>query len=60
VPEEWTNDLVRRATAGIPKTLAFRTKPQIALEQIRRALAEGLPPGVVLGDAAYGIDSARR
>jgi SRSO17 transposase len=47
-------DPVRRATAGIPKTLAFR--PQIALEQIRRALAEGLPPGVVLGDAAYGID----
>jgi SRSO17 transposase len=60
LPEEWANDPVRRATAGIPKTLAFRTKPQIALEQIRRALAEGLPPGVVLGDAAYGVDSARR
>src|SRR6187397_3623828 len=45
VPQEWANDPVRRATAGIPKTLAFR--PQIALEQIRRALAEGLPPGVV-------------
>src|SRR5215213_2929862 len=57
LPEEWANDPVRRATAGIPKTLAFRTKPQIALEQIRRALAEGLPPGVVLGDAAYGIET---
>ena len=34
-----------------------RTKPQIALEQIRRALAEGLPPGVVLGDAAYGVET---
>jgi len=50
-------DPVRRATAGVPKALAFRTKPQIALEQIRRALAEGLPPGVVLGDAAYGIET---
>jgi SRSO17 transposase len=50
-------DPVRRATAGVPKTLAFRTKPQIALEQIRRALADGLPPGVVLGDAAYGIET---
>ena len=49
-------DPVRRTTAGVPKILTFRTKPQIALEQIRRALAEGLPPGVVLGDAAYGID----
>src|ERR671921_2394878 len=57
LPEEWANDPVRRATAGVPKTLAFRTKPQIALEQIRRALADGLPPGVVLGDAAYGIET---
>jgi len=60
LPEEWANDPVRRATAGVPRSLAFRTKPQIALEQIRCALAEGLPPGVVLGDAAYGVDSARR
>ena len=35
----------------------FRAKPQIALEQIRRALAEGLPAGVVLGDAAYGVET---
>ena len=57
LPEEWATDPVRRTKAGVPKTLAFRTKPQIALEQIRRALAEGLPPGVVLGDAAYGIET---
>ena len=57
LPEEWATDPVRRATAGVPKTLAFRTKPQIALEQIRRALAEGLPPSVVLGDAAYGVET---
>ncbi len=55
LPEEWANDPVRRTKAGVPKMLTFRTKPQIALEQIRRALAEGLPAGVVLGDAAYGI-----
>jgi SRSO17 transposase len=57
VPEEWADDPVRRAKAEIPKTLPFRTKPQIALEQIRQALADGLPPGVVLGDAAYGVDT---
>jgi SRSO17 transposase len=57
LPEEWANDPVRRTKAGVPKSFAFRTKPQIALEQIRRALAEGLPPGVVLGDAAYGIET---
>src|SRR5690349_5519119 len=57
LPEEWATDPVRRTTAGVPKSLAFRTKPQIALEQIRRALADGLPAGVVLGDAAYGIET---
>ena len=60
LPEEWAGDPARRAKAGVPKTLTFRTKPQIALEQIRRALAEGLPPGVVLGDAGYGIDTGFR
>src|SRR3954454_1907215 len=57
LPEEWANDPVRRTKAGVPKMLTFRTKPQIALEQIRRVLAEGLPAGVVLGDAAYGIET---
>src|SRR4029453_12264155 len=57
LPEEWATDPVRRTKAGVPKSLAFRTKPQIALEQIRRALADGLPPGVVLGDAAYGVET---
>jgi SRSO17 transposase len=37
--------------------VAFRTKPAIALEQIRRALAEGAPPGVVVTDAGYGNDT---
>src|SRR5689334_15979420 len=60
VPEEWADDPVRRAKAGVPKTLPFRTKPQIALEQIQQALADGLPPGVVLGDAAYGVDTDLR
>src|SRR3954467_6534216 len=57
LPEEWAHAPVRRAQAGVPKSAAFRTKAQIALEQIRRALAEGLPPGVVLGDAAYGVET---
>jgi SRSO17 transposase len=57
LPEGWAGDPARRARVGVPPDLAFRTKPQIALEQIRRALADGVPPGVVLGDAGYGIDT---
>ena len=54
LPESWTNDSVRRTEAGIPAQMQFRTKPQLALEMIRRAVADGVPTGVVLGDAAYG------
>src|SRR6187401_561242 len=57
LPEAWAGDPARRAKAGVPQDLAFRTKPRIALGQIRRALADGVPPGVVLGDAGYGIDT---
>lgn len=60
LPEGWAGDPARRAKAGVPQDLTFRTKPQIALEQIRRALADGVPPGVILGDAGYGIDTSFR
>jgi SRSO17 transposase len=60
LPETWADDPERRAEAGVPDEVAFRTKPQIALAQIRRALADGVPTGVVLADAGYGIDTEFR
>jgi SRSO17 transposase len=39
--------------AGVPEEIAFETKPEIALEQIRRAVEWQIPPGVVLADASY-------
>ena len=57
LPEDWAGDPARRAKAGVPQSLAFKTKPRIALEQIRRTLADGVPPGIILGDAGYGIDT---
>lgn len=44
----------------MPPEVAFATKPEIALAQIRAALDEGVPPGVVLADAGYGNNSAFR
>src|SRR5215216_7489075 len=55
--EAWAADPARRAMAGVPEEVAFRTKPTIALEQIGRALADGVPPGVVVTDAGYGDDT---
>jgi SRSO17 transposase len=60
LPEPWANDPQRRATAGVPETVVFQSKPRIALDQIRRALAQGVPVGVVLADAGYGIETAFR
>jgi SRSO17 transposase len=60
LPEMWANDSQQRRKAGIPAEVTFQTKPEIALGQIRRARARGIPEGVVLADAGYGNDSSFR
>jgi SRSO17 transposase len=57
LPKDWADDPVRRTVAGVPDDIRFQTKPEIALQQMRQALAAGVPPGVVLADPAYGNDS---
>ncbi len=60
LPEAWAEDGARRKRAKVPRTLGFQTKPEIALGQIKSALAEDIAPGVVLADAGYGNSSAFR
>ena len=60
LPKDWADDPVRRAIAGVPDEVIFQTKPEIALRQLRQALADGVPPAVVLMDPAYGNDSKLR
>src|SRR5262250_2637211 len=60
LPQSWANDDERRTKSGVPKELEFKTKPEIALEQIKWACAAGLPRGVALMDVAYGNDSRLR
>jgi len=60
LPESWAGDGERRARAGVPEDVAFRTKPGIALAQIATALAEGVAPGTVLADAGYGNNGGFR
>ena len=40
--------------------IGFKTKPEIALEQIEAACEAGLPRGVVLMDAGYGSNTDLR
>jgi SRSO17 transposase len=60
LPEIWADDKQRRKQAGIPQEVEFQTKPQIALEQIRAAVKEDVPRGVVVADAGYGMDGKFR
>jgi SRSO17 transposase len=57
VPEKWVEDSHRRQQAGIPAEVAFQTKPDIALDQLRTLARSEVPRGVVLVDAGYGNDS---
>ncbi len=61
LPQEWADDSppsaaaeARRRKAHVPEEIVFKTKPEIALEQVRWACEVGLPRGAVLLDAGYG------
>lgn len=60
LPTTWTDDAARRAEAKIPDDVQFKTKPELALDMIGRAHGQGIPPGVVLADSAYGSSRAFR
>lgn len=54
VPEAWVADRDRCRQAGIPADTTHRTKPQLALELLERALDGGVPARWVVGDEVYG------
>ena len=54
LPEPWADDADRREVAKVPEVLAFRTKPQIALELLDQAQAWGVRFSCVTADADYG------
>lgn len=60
LPESWTQDRTRCRQGGVPETIDFATKPEIALELMAAALADGVPRAPVLGDFVYGINGPFR
>jgi SRSO17 transposase len=54
LPQEWADDSDRRAEAGVPDGLIFRTKPELALEMLADAVTEKVPFRWVGGDSIYG------
>ena len=60
LPKSWTESRERREEAQIPEEVTFKTKVEQACDMIRRALADGIPRGVVLADAFYGDEPSFR
>lgn len=57
MPKSWTDDVSRREKARVPEDLVFKTKPDLALDLVTRAVEDKIPGDIVLVDAAYGGSS---
>lgn len=60
LPEEWARDPVRRARAGIPDEVAFKTKPELAMDLVDKARRLRIPHRAILTDIGYGSDGGFR
>ena len=52
--EEWCKDWERRREAQVPDDASFEKKPQLAVEMLEHAWAQGVPMAWVTGDEVYG------
>ncbi|MCA0338918.1 IS701 family transposase [Shinella sp. DD12] len=55
LPKSWTGDPARLAATHVPEAIAFATKPGLAVDMIRRAMAADVPFSWVAEDAVYGV-----
>ena len=53
LPHAWTDEPARCERAGVPESIRFATKHEIAWMQIEAALGAGIPHGTVLMDTGY-------
>jgi SRSO17 transposase len=60
LPRDWCDDPERRHRAKIPADVQFRTKPELGVELIEQAVGWNVQKAPVLGDAAYGENTALR
>jgi SRSO17 transposase len=60
LPKEWAEDEGRRKRAGVPETVPFATKPELARRMLARAFEAGVPAGWVTADCVYGNDRRLR
>ena len=54
LPQEWIDDRERCEKAGIPDTVSFRTKPDLAIEMLERLHQAQVPISWIVTDSVYG------
>ena len=54
LPLDWCENPDRRQAAGIPDTVRFRTKPELAVQMMQRLLEQQLQISWVVADTVYG------
>jgi SRSO17 transposase len=54
LPREWSEDVQRRAQAGVPQKIRFATKGELAKEMLRRAFEAQIPARWAVADTVYG------
>lgn len=60
LPRCWMDDRARRKEARIPDSMVFKTKVELAIDIVRRAVQDDVPRGVVLADCFYGDEPSFR
>lgn len=59
IPQDWFKDKLRCKEAGIPDSIEFRKKPELAQEMLQRAFDNQIKPAWVLGDEVYSCYKLR-
>jgi SRSO17 transposase len=60
LPKSWTDDRDRCREAGVPDSVEFASKTDLARLMLGRALDAGVPAAWVTADEAYGKDASLR
>jgi SRSO17 transposase len=54
LPKSWTSDAARRKECHIPEDVEFKTKEDLALMMLARAIEDEVPGSIVLADSWFG------
>ncbi len=54
LPLDWCEDPARCRAAGIPETVRFQTKPELAIQMLERLWQAQIPSDWVVADTVYG------